>query len=251
MNNLRLSPVILAVSLAVGAAQADTRCVQEFLSRTAFDPGPVDGLWGRKTEGALKGFLDQVVGDPSYRAEKSATAEICRLMSGPRSEELLSAASLRDYYVTLDPDSYVAASTTAFDFSGVDVDTGYSGICRFQIVRILTLENNAFDWLSRGTVEIESGTLKFDKNSHEWRTGGLSDGTFLAKDANLKIDRNGMVHGRMPYFNYVVGPGEAARLPRYAELSYKHEPGEEYPDGTSYFLDTGSPSQIPFFRLDC
>lgn len=234
---------------AAGVAAADTRCVQEFLAKTAFNPGPVDGLWGRKTAGALQEFLEQVVRDDSYPADRSATGEICELITGPRREELLEAAWLRDYGITLDPDSYVAASPTEFDFSGIDVDTDYSGQCRFEIWRILVTDNDRSETVAYGTVAIESGTLRFGERSHHWEVGGLADSTYLASDANLKIDRTGKIFGKAPFFTHFVGPGETARPPMYVEYSIRHEPEGEYPGGLNWF--SSESWQRNYFRLMC
>jgi hypothetical protein len=37
-------------------AIANVRCIQSFLSDTVFDPGPVDGAWGKKTAAALQDY---------------------------------------------------------------------------------------------------------------------------------------------------------------------------------------------------
>ena len=41
-------------------ATADVLCVQEFLSKTIFNPGVVDGQWGKKTETAVKDYLNYI-----------------------------------------------------------------------------------------------------------------------------------------------------------------------------------------------
>lgn len=190
-----------------------------------------------------------MVKDDSYSADRSATAEVCELISGPRRAELMEAAHLRDYGITLDPESYAAASPTAFDFSGIDVDKDFSGQCRFEIWRILVNENDKSETVAHGSVEIESGTLRFDEGSHQWRLGGLADSSYLASDANLRIDRTGRIVGKAPFFTHFVGPGETAKMPMYVEYSYRHEPEGKYPGGLSWF--SSQSWQQNYFRLMC
>ena len=52
--------VVLALYVSTPAALAwDSKVfeAQRILAHIGHDPGPVDGLWGRKTENALKSFL--------------------------------------------------------------------------------------------------------------------------------------------------------------------------------------------------
>lgn len=53
--------LIICTSIAISSlfatkAFANVRCIQSFLSETVFDPGPVDGAWGKKTATALQDY---------------------------------------------------------------------------------------------------------------------------------------------------------------------------------------------------
>ena len=49
---LSLKPLFAGVDNGI-----DVEEVQKLLAELCFDPGPIDGLWGRKTENAAKQFL--------------------------------------------------------------------------------------------------------------------------------------------------------------------------------------------------
>ena len=84
-----LVAVLATLLLTVGAAQANVRCVQDFLLETAFDPGPADGAWGKRTALALEAYFAQIGETVDGGLGKNNTDAICALFSGPRHEELL------------------------------------------------------------------------------------------------------------------------------------------------------------------
>jgi len=45
-----------AYGLAFAEGLASVSCIQTHLSKTVFDPGPVDGAWGKKTASALSDY---------------------------------------------------------------------------------------------------------------------------------------------------------------------------------------------------
>ena len=63
MYNKLLAAIFLATALLSTAAKAgveegiDVRKVQTLLTKLCYNPGPIDGAWGRKTEAAAKKFF--------------------------------------------------------------------------------------------------------------------------------------------------------------------------------------------------
>ena len=49
---------VFIILTAATVSDASVRCVQTFLAKTVFDPGPVDGAWGKKTATALSDFAN-------------------------------------------------------------------------------------------------------------------------------------------------------------------------------------------------
>ena len=57
--NLLISVLSALITLsAATAGNASVKCIQNFLSKTVFDPGPVDGAWGGRTATALSDFAE-------------------------------------------------------------------------------------------------------------------------------------------------------------------------------------------------
>ena len=234
-----LRPVLLAIlgaAAIIGApVHADTRCVQEFLKETAFDPGPVDGLWGKKTATAASAFLQQVGEEGRFEVSKGATGQLCDFMTGGRRAGLLAAAKYRVYAVDINPEDLPDSSgMTRFDFSKVNVNRELTITCHFNFTRQPKEEGHYRKPMGNGWVEIENGVLYFDER-HHWYTGGLAESEYLIEEANLAVREDGMVVGKTPYFHLVIDPGEVALPPEYVELGFKFEPIDPYPSGMSWF----------------
>jgi hypothetical protein len=215
-------------------ALADVRCIQEFLSETAFDPGPVDGAWGRQTSAALNGFLAQVGLD----ADPEDRGKICDLMRGSDAEVYKLIAAYRRYPVEIELDTLQALlDRPLFDFSQVDIATEEYSTCVFFIRRHVQHDGRYEDMVG-GQITIEGGVISFGR--HTWLTRGFADESYLSEEASLVVDRNGQVHGTMPYFHMFISAGEIAQPPVQVTLSREHRPVEGvFPKGVSIFnVDT-------------
>ena len=80
--------VAAAVVFSASDARADVACVQGFLAETAFDPGPVDGLWGRKTATALENAFGQLDRGIEGGLGRDNTDAVCALFSGPERTQI-------------------------------------------------------------------------------------------------------------------------------------------------------------------
>ncbi|MGE4612231.1 MAG: hypothetical protein AAED33_12735 [Paracoccaceae bacterium] len=213
---------------------ADVRCVQEFLSETPFDPGPIDGMWGRKTSSALTGFFEQTGENIDGGFGKSNTDAVCSLFQSERRSELLASVAYRIYPIEIDPKSLsVSGSQTAFDFSNSNIAKNLYSACSFSIDRLVKHDGRV-EQLATGKLEINAGRIEFGK--HRWRTKGLADESYLLEEANLAVSESGMVIGKTPYFHLFVGPGEIDQQPLYVTLSSNFESSSDFPNGNSIFL---------------
>lgn len=221
------------VTLLPVQAMASVKCVQEFLSQTPFDPGPVDGAWGKKTATALEGFFTQVSGSVDGGLGKGNVEEICAVLNGDQHDEWLISAALRLYPVKIDPNQVsIAVSRTDFNFSKSDIADAQNWQCNFVISRDLEGEDDV-ERLAKGKLEIVDGQLEFRK--HQWYTGGMSDDTFLTDDANLMLTKSGKIVGKIPYFHLYVDRGDVALQPLYPTLSTDFEEIRKFPEGESAF----------------
>ena len=248
MLRAALAAIVWGMALTAMPASADTRCIQKFLDNTAFNPGPVDGLWGRKTAAAASAFLRQVGAEDQFEVSKSAAAELCALMTGERREELLSAARYRVYSIDIKlEDLPESVGRTRFDFSAVKVDQDLNSTCIFNFSR-KPKEDPRIEEMASGWVSIENGRLFFD-DGHAWHTGGLAEPSYLIEEANLVVRDDGMIVGKTPYFHLFINTGEIALQPEYVELAFKFEPTDPYPSGRSWFhVDDW---QDAFIELKC
>ena len=62
---MTVKSVLLVVALLstlniiwVQRSYGNITCIQEVLSSTVFNPGPIDGAWGKKTETAVKDYFN-------------------------------------------------------------------------------------------------------------------------------------------------------------------------------------------------
>lgn len=75
--------VPLTRTLTEGVSGPDVRMVQERLMALAFNPGPIDGVYGDYTVQAVWAFEKLVLGTPRKQATGTVTAEMWQLMQGP------------------------------------------------------------------------------------------------------------------------------------------------------------------------
>jgi hypothetical protein len=94
--------VILFALLSVGCAFANPEilCIQNFLKKTAFDPGIVDGKWGSNTEIAVNSLFEQVgLTKKDHKITSEQVKEVCEILKGSRSSEILELGQFKIYDV--------------------------------------------------------------------------------------------------------------------------------------------------------
>lgn len=224
----------LAAIMMAQQATANVRCVQEFLSETSFDPGPIDGLWGRQTEQAASALLDQTDLSVSGGVTRNNADAVCALFNGPDRDKLLRLGRYRIYAITIDPEDLSALTgKRVIDFSDVDVASTVSfDQCRFTIGRKVRSDQRE-ETLASGLLSIDRGNIIFAQ--HIWNTGGLADETYLHNEARLVIDKDGIVHGRMPFFHMFEVAGQTVAPPLDVELPGTHDAPGAFPLGVTRF----------------
>ena len=124
-----------------------------------------------------------------------------------------------------------------YDFSGKDVWTDLKKEkCFFSLSRRV-IEDKRIELLASGAFSIENGKIIFGSNS--WKTGGMSSPEYLKNESNLRVSRNGIPVGKIPFFLLFTNKGEVARPPKYVELSKQRESGDnESVEGRySFYVD--------------
>ena len=124
-----------------------------------------------------------------------------------------------------------------YDFSGKDVWTDLKKEkCFFSLSR-RTIKDKRIELLASGAFSIENGKIIFGSNS--WKTRGMSSPEYLKNESNLRVLRNGIPIGKIPFFLLFTDKGEVARPPKYVELSKQREAGDnESVEGRySFYVD--------------
>lgn len=245
MKLLSLLPVIVMFS---GPALADVACIQRFLSTTAFNPGPIDGAWGRKTETALQGLIEQLDLELDYEVSPRNSDQFCSYLEGPDGERVAAQAMVRDYGVAINLDQLSAFSgTTVVDFSQVSIADNLNMSCRFAIERQVREDMSRIELMASGQLEIVAGMIEF--TLHSWRTRGLASEDYLHEEAVLAVDEEGAVNGSMPYFHLFIDDGEVALPPEYVQLPIEYVPNGAYPEGlTTFDVDDWQLGRIKIFN---
>ncbi len=195
-------------------AEENILCIQKFLAKTVFNPGPSDGLWGKKTETAINQLISQANNFKSPNFKKSDAENVCKMLQGNQALKLLEIGQFKRFPIEILADIGEIKSVTDFDFSKIDISNNINYNCNFVI-----LHRKGFKRAS-GKVQIDNGKLVF--KTHKWKVGLASEGSqrFLIEEANLKLTQNGL-RGIMPHLSY-VGEGEVAKPVQYITL------GENY-----------------------
>lgn len=111
-----------------------------------------------------------------------------------------------------------------YDFSSKDIWTDLKKEkCFFSLFR-RTIEDKRIELLASGAFSIENGKIIFGSNS--WKTRGMSSPEYLKNESNLRVLRNGIPIGKIPFFLLFTNKGEVARPPKYVELSKGRELGD-------------------------
>jgi hypothetical protein len=124
-----------------------------------------------------------------------------------------------------------------YDFSNKDVWTDLKKEkCFFSLSR-REIEDKRIELLASGAFSIENGKIIFGSNS--WKTRGMSSPEYLKNESNLRVLRNGIPIGKIPFFLLFTNKGEVARPPIYVELSKQRELGDnESVEGRySFYVD--------------
>ena len=124
-----------------------------------------------------------------------------------------------------------------YDFSSKDVWTDLKKEkCFFSLSR-RTIKDKRIELLASGAFSIENGKIIFGSNS--WKTRGMSSPEYLKNESNLRVLRNGIPIGKIPFFLLFTNKGEVARPPEYVELSKQRELGDnENVEGRySFYVD--------------
>ncbi len=211
---MKLLGSLSVIVMFSGPALSDVACIQRFLSTTAFDPGPIDGAWGRKTETALQGLIEQLDLELDYEVSPGNSDQFCSYFEGPDGEQIAAQAMMRDYGIAINLDQLSAFTrTTVVDFSQVSVADDLNMSCRFTIERQVREDMSRIELMASGQLEIVAGIIEFA--THSWRTRGLASEEYLQEEAVLAIDEEGAINGTMPYFHLFIDAGEVALPPEY------------------------------------
>ena len=241
--NFLISVLSALITLsAATAGNASVKCIQNFLSKTVFDPGPVDGAWGGKTATALSDFTNyhkiELLNEISRQNVNALCDEVRKF------DHLLGKALVRRFKINISVnDLEKFTGRKQFDVSKINLMSNLNGHkCRFVIQR-KQIENKKIEVLATGKFTITGGVITFEKN--RWRTGGLANSSYLIKDGALAFSDNYLLHGTIPYFETFVSPGEIARRPM--QIDFNGTPhydkkisqsGESWRMRYSFYVDT-------------
>ena len=191
-------------------ADTNTLCIQKFLSKTVFNPGPADGLWGKKTKNAINELFSQADKFNLKKIKKDDAQKICKILESEQNHQLLEIGQFKRYPIDITEIISEEFSKTKFDFSNIKINNAANYFCSFTILHHKGFERAA------GKLQIKNGAIKFKDN--EWFVGLASKGSesYLKKEANLRVSDTG-IHGKIPYLSY-VGKGEVAKPVQYVSL---------------------------------
>ena len=191
-------------------AEENILCLQKFLAKTVFNPGPSDGVWGKKTETAINQLISQANNFESPYVKKSDAKNVCKMLQGNQALKLLEIGQFKRFPIEILADIGEIKSVTDFDFSKITISNDINYNCKFVI-----LHSKGFKRAS-GKVNIDNGKLVF--KNHIWQVGLASEGSqrFLIEEANLRVTQNGL-RGIMPHLSY-VDEGEVAKPIQYITL---------------------------------
>lgn len=233
---IRITLLMFSVFLYAFPVQANVRCVQEYLSESAFDPGPIDGAWGRKTAAALESFAAQAGIQIEGGLGRDNTDAQCQLFQADTDGRLLSLGKYRSYPATVDTEVLRDIDPTFFDFSDLDIYDGPDLSCAFKLLLDGPTRGERWPRVD-GRLEIIGGQLKIGR--HAWSLGHdqIANESYLQERSNLALLSSGSVVGRMPFFWKFVQEGEVSQSPSIANatLASSFEGGVSFPQGKTVF----------------
>lgn len=213
---MRLSILIFSFICFASLTHADTNtlCIQKFLSKTVFNPGPADGLWGNKTKKAINQLFSQADEFNVKKIEKDDAEKICKILESEQNLQLLEIGQFKRYPIDITEVISEEFLKTKFDFSKIKINDAANYFCSFTILHHEGFERAA------GKLQIKNGVIKFKDN--KWFVGLASKGSeiYLKEEANLRVSNVG-IHGKIPYLSY-VGKGEVAKPVQYVSLGHNY-----------------------------
>lgn len=213
---MRLSILIFSFICFASLIHADTNtlCIQKFLSKTVFNPGPADGLWGNKTKKAINQLFSQADEFNVKKIEKDDAEKICKILESEQNLQLLEIGQFKRYPIDITEVISEEFLKTKFDFSKIKINDAANYFCSFTILHHEGFERAA------GKLQIKNGVIKFKDN--KWFVGLASKGSeiYLKEEANLRVSNVG-IHGKIPYLSY-VGKGEVAKPVQYVSLGHNY-----------------------------
>jgi len=213
---MRLSILIFLFICFASLTHADTNtlCIQKFLSKTVFNPGPADGLWGNKTKKAINQLFSQADEFNVKKIEKDDAEKICKILESEQNLQLLEIGQFKRYPIDITEVISEEFLKTKFDFSKIKINDAANYFCSFTILHHEGFERAA------GKLQIKNGVIKFKDN--KWFVGLASKGSeiYLKEEANLRVSDIG-IHGKIPYLSY-VGKGEVAKPVQYVSLGHNY-----------------------------
>ena len=215
MTKIKLKITLFAILMVLGTqvqAEKNILCIQKFLTKTVFNPGPLDGAWGKKTETAINQLMSQTNNFESQNIKKSDAKNICKILSGNQGPKLYEIGQFKRFPIVITEDIGEIKSLSDFDFTNITISSNVTyKRCNFDIKQTKKGFTRA-----KGIVGINNGTLVF--KDHVWNAGLASSGRehLLTEEVNLKLTRTG-VHGILPHLSY-VGEGEVDKPVQYITL---------------------------------
>jgi len=82
-------------------ADTNTLCIQKFLSKTVFNPGPADGLWGKKTKNAINELFSQAEKFNLEKIKKGDAQKICKILESEQNHQLLEIGQFKRYPIDI------------------------------------------------------------------------------------------------------------------------------------------------------
>ena len=136
-------------------------CIQEVLSNTVFNPGPIDGAWGKKTETAVKDYFNYMGIKVNFPITKQNSQNICsEIQSHDTKKPNL---SYRKFHIEInksDLENFLGRKL--FDFEKYDLALNVSDQdCSFRIIRKLHHDDGQHLVSSLFVTHIEKFSLEF------------------------------------------------------------------------------------------
>lgn len=137
-------------------------------------------------------------------AELSSTGSLDSLDVGIKQFDVEVSDSMRELAVSTGP--------TAYDFSNHELLTMKTGVnCLYRIAKF----GKDYAYVANvGILNVDKGgRVSFKEN--QWGTGGMSDPKYLRNEANLRVDIQGRLLGKIPIFHQNIKKGQGAEPPVY------------------------------------